>query len=486
MTTLRPPYAEIDDVEFGAADYVVHVRNGNYRAKNLHSLGNDFTGPTLHGVFNQAVTSLTNADQQTTGGHIHIASPDRAEAPMILTDSLVGATGITVTGDNQASVIRADPTFPVNKAMLDFRNCDRVHIQSLDLDCNNVAQIGIWQRRNTVAENPGVGGPKSANRIVFNRIRNWTGTTSGFGAGIVIGKDSTEQATANLMLMGNNLDGAKSVSVTNTLSAAITTTSATSLTVTSGAAFPSTDTTTLGPWASHFLIQIDSEWMLCTARSTNTLTVKRGMLGTTAATHLNAATVTAYFGSHGLRNFLGDLQANYNNWNNPGAKHGCGIYADCHTVVYTTHVAADALTSWADVYLCGGSNANITDSYLDTIQAGCGIYIMAPPGGSVANPIIRANYFNMQNSAATGAYGVLIDATNGNTGDAMITNNMAKGPTSGALPAAFLHGDNLTGQGTFVMSNLSRGTALFNDGSAPDFLKPNMLDNNSTKTIVGS
>jgi hypothetical protein len=59
--------------------------------------------------------------------------------------------------------------------------------------------------------------------------------------------------------------------------------SVTSLTATSGAVFPSTGT---------FRIRIDDEIMLCTARSSNTLTVVRGVESTSAATHSNGATVS--------------------------------------------------------------------------------------------------------------------------------------------------------------------------------------------------
>src|SRR5205823_3368330 len=137
-------------------------------------------------------------------------------------------------------------------------------------------------------------------------------------------------------------DGAKSVSVTSTLgTGGITSNSQTSIPISNASAFPSTDTTTNGPWASHFLIQISTEWMLVTNRTSNTLTVVRGALTTTPLASVAAGTtVTAYFGSHGIRNFLGDLQINYNNFNNPAGKHGCPIYADCHTVIYTTHAAA--------------------------------------------------------------------------------------------------------------------------------------------------
>lgn len=67
-----------------------------------------------------------------------------------------------------------------------------------------------------------------------------------------------------------------------TLNGAITN-SATSITVTDGSVFPS---------AGNFRLIIDSEILLCSARSTNTLTVARGQEGTTAASHSDGATVT--------------------------------------------------------------------------------------------------------------------------------------------------------------------------------------------------
>lgn len=58
--------------------------------------------------------------------------------------------------------------------------------------------------------------------------------------------------------------------------------SATSITVTDGSVFPS---------SGDFAILIENELMVCTARSTNTLTVARGQEGTTAASHANAKNV---------------------------------------------------------------------------------------------------------------------------------------------------------------------------------------------------
>lgn len=73
-------------------------------------------------------------------------------------------------------------------------------------------------------------------------------------------------------------------SVSNTtLSAAISNTIGTSITV--------TNAVNLGGAGTYYVIQVDDEQMLVTARSTNTLTVTRGFNGTTAATHSNGATV---------------------------------------------------------------------------------------------------------------------------------------------------------------------------------------------------
>jgi hypothetical protein len=70
---------------------------------------------------------------------------------------------------------------------------------------------------------------------------------------------------------------------TTTLSAAITDTAATSITVTSSASL------TVGDY-----IRIGNEFLLIGQIATNTLTVSRGALGTTAATALNGATVTRH------------------------------------------------------------------------------------------------------------------------------------------------------------------------------------------------
>lgn len=68
-----------------------------------------------------------------------------------------------------------------------------------------------------------------------------------------------------------------------TLGAAIATTTATSVTMTAGHSV-----------SAGMTLLVDSEQLHVTAVSTNTLTVVRGVHGTTAATHLNGAAVSAY------------------------------------------------------------------------------------------------------------------------------------------------------------------------------------------------
>ena len=67
----------------------------------------------------------------------------------------------------------------------------------------------------------------------------------------------------------------------STLSAAITTTTATTLTVVA-----------VGNHGAGTTIVVDSEQMYCTSHNATTLTVRRGVNGTTAATHLTAAAVS--------------------------------------------------------------------------------------------------------------------------------------------------------------------------------------------------
>ncbi len=71
----------------------------------------------------------------------------------------------------------------------------------------------------------------------------------------------------------------------------------TSLTVNNGAVFPP---------SGNFRILIDSELMLCTARSGNVLTVTRGVESTSAASHSNGAAVTHVATALGLTNFIAE------------------------------------------------------------------------------------------------------------------------------------------------------------------------------------
>lgn len=77
---------------------------------------------------------------------------------------------------------------------------------------------------------------------------------------------------------------------TTTLNGSITN-SATSITVTSGSVFPST---------GNFRLVCEDEIMICTARSSNTLTVTRGAEGTTGASHADLKTITHVLTSDGF------------------------------------------------------------------------------------------------------------------------------------------------------------------------------------------
>ena len=73
--------------------------------------------------------------------------------------------------------------------------------------------------------------------------------------------------------------------------------SVTSITVTTGSVFPST---------GNFRVMVDSEIMICTARSTNTLTVTRGQDGTSAASHSDLATICMVYTSQGFARLMQD------------------------------------------------------------------------------------------------------------------------------------------------------------------------------------
>lgn len=76
--------------------------------------------------------------------------------------------------------------------------------------------------------------------------------------------------------------------------------SQTTLDVDDGSVFPST---------GNFRLRIDDEIMICTARSTNTLTVVRGQEGTSGAAHGNDSVVTAIFTAGNLNRWAQDNHA---------------------------------------------------------------------------------------------------------------------------------------------------------------------------------
>lgn len=73
-----------------------------------------------------------------------------------------------------------------------------------------------------------------------------------------------------------------------------------SITVTNGAALAAT---------GNFRLLVDNELMLCTARSTNTLTVTRGIEGTTAASHLMGAQVIPLVTAGAIAQLKADILA---------------------------------------------------------------------------------------------------------------------------------------------------------------------------------
>lgn len=99
--------------------------------------------------------------------------------------------------------------------------------------------------------------------------------------------------------------------------------SVTSITVVSGGVFPS---------AGNFRIMIDSEIMICTARSSNTLTVTRGQDGTAAASHSDAAAVNMMYSQQSLTRMFQD--------NDPLFGYSSvlphGLYNDAGTALLTT------------------------------------------------------------------------------------------------------------------------------------------------------
>jgi len=86
---------------------------------------------------------------------------------------------------------------------------------------------------------------------------------------------------------------------TTTLNGAINN-STTTVVVTDGSVFPS---------VGNFRVMVDDEIMICTARSTNTLTVSRGQDGTTGASHSDLAPIGMIFSAEGYYRLQRDSDA---------------------------------------------------------------------------------------------------------------------------------------------------------------------------------
>lgn len=436
---------------------------------------------------------VTWYDLTKWGGSVYLIQPPKSAGPMIVNTPLKGINGCSLLAEGGEVILKAGNSFPVNSCMVDFAYTDRITIDGLVVDCNNKAQVGIRHRRNQNFESASnIGGPASANFIENCRVYNYTATTSGHGAAFMIGVKDENTATANLSFSRNTARGAGSASVSNFLAADIDNVTQT-ITVTNGSTFPSTSTTT-SAFAGHFMIQIDSEfiWVQDTP-SANTYTVKRGVCQTAPVSHTSGGgtkVVTAYFGSAGLRSFIGDFQMNYCNFNNTAAVYSAGVYADAHIVIYQTHIAASANNSIGNVYLVSADHSAIAENYLDTIQSGAGIYV-GPPTGSCNNLIIRNNYFNMQTigNDNTRGYGIILDATNANIYNALIANNEFRGPTANfstratAMPKAAINSIGTEVTGMLMANNTAPYFNKLWDGTKPYHLGPNIVyDGNSGGT----
>jgi len=109
------------------------------------------------------------------------------------------------------------------------------------------------------------------------------------------------------------------------------------------------DTGSLFPSVGNFRIMVDSEIMVCTARSTNTLTVVRGQDGTTAASHSDNADVAMIYSQQGLNRLFHD-------------QGGLWGYAGGHPVQGIFNDAGDSLLTTTDFTWTNQGGASITDS----------------------------------------------------------------------------------------------------------------------------
>jgi hypothetical protein len=113
----------------------------------------------------------------------------------------------------------------------------------------------------------------------------------------------------------------------------------TSIVVTDGSVFPST---------GNFRLKCGTEIMICTARSTNTLTVTRGAESTTAASHTSADVISHVLTQAGLERYARD--------NNP-------LWADSSMPPLATLVNTDGVTVFttSDFTWINQGTASVTD-----------------------------------------------------------------------------------------------------------------------------
>ena len=218
------------------------------------------------------------------------------------------------------------------------------------------------------------------------------------GGGFVtgqVGADFSQQDSANATNQG-----------TTTLSAAISSTGATSCTVTDasalyGAAQALLANPLVGDW-----IKVDSEIMKVTAVSTNTLTITRAQLGTSAATHSNGATVTNV--SNVSTTDLGT--AGSTTITSAAAFFSANVVGN---VIYVAGGSATITAGWYQITAVGVSGANTTATVdrLTGLTTGTGATVNI--GGCLASPGQCAALFTGgQVWIKTGTYSIITASTN--------------------------------------------------------------------------
>lgn len=203
-----------------------------------------------------------------------------------------------------------------------------------------------------------------------------------------------------------------------------------SLTVANGAVFPS---------SGNFRILVDSELMLCTARSTNTLTVTRGIESTAAASHSNGVAVTHVLTKGGLDTYLTQIPITTSQVSTTGA---WSTYTPAWTSSGTAPSLGNGVISGRYIQLGKLVIGRIKLGMGGTTTFGTGTYFLSLPVTAAYSEVENIGAAFGEDSGVAGYHGFTMKATT-TTLEIVAAKDASASLWSNTVPFTWGNADNL-------------------------------------------